>query len=98
MESISVFPAIFSLGFLGFSGLFGVIWMIIWMVMCIISVGGLILWILMLIDVIKRGETDFPSSGDNQKLLWILIIALTGWIGGLIYYFVVYRPQNEAKA
>ena len=52
-----------------------------------------ILWIIMLIDVIKRDDLDFPNGNKDSKVMWLLIILLTGWIGGLIYYFLIYKKQ-----
>ena len=53
---------------------------------------GLVLfafWIWMLIDC----ATKEPSQG-NDKIIWILIIVFTHWIGALIY-FLVRRPQRK---
>jgi hypothetical protein len=52
---------------------------------------GTIFWILMIIEC----ATKEPSYG-NDKLIWILIIIFTHWIGALIYYFVR-RPQRIAQ-
>ena len=38
----------------------------------------------MLVDCAKR---DFNK--DNEKVVWIIVIALLGAIGAAIYYFVV---------
>ena len=46
-------------------------------------------WIWMLIDC----ATKEPSQG-NDKIIWILIIVFTHWIGALIY-FLVRRPQRK---
>jgi hypothetical protein len=54
----------------------------------IIGVGGTILWIWMIVDC----ATKEPSEG-NDKLIWILIIVLTHWIGALIY-LLVRRPRR----
>ncbi|MBM3498774.1 MAG: PLDc_N domain-containing protein [Armatimonadetes bacterium] len=43
----------------------------------------MVLWIVALIDVARR---EFP--GDNDKLMWVLVVVLAGWIGALIYWFV----------
>ena len=54
-----------------------------------IAMGGLIglasfgFWIWMLIDA----ATNEPSYG-NDKIVWILVIVFTGFIGAAIYYFV----------
>lgn len=54
----------------------------------IIAVGGTVFWIWMLVDC----ATKEPSEG-NDKIIWILIILLTHWIGALIY-LLVRRPQR----
>jgi hypothetical protein len=48
-------------------------------------------WLWMLIDC----ATKEPSQG-NDKIIWILIIVFTHWIGALIY-FVVRRPQRKRE-
>lgn len=47
---------------------------------------AVIIWVIMLVDCIKR---DFPKPDD--KILWVLVIVLTGWIGAVIYYFMIKR-------
>lgn len=49
---------------------------------------GMVLWIWMIIDC----AMNEPSEG-NDKLVWMLIILLTSWLGALIYFFVR-RPQR----
>lgn len=46
-------------------------------------------WIWMLVDCVSNE----PSQG-NDKVVWVLIIALTGAIGAAIYYFVR-RPERK---
>ena len=67
---------------------FAGIFILFFLVACI---GGFILWIWMLIDC----ATKEPSEG-NDKLVWILIIALTGLIGALLY-LIVRRPQRISQ-
>lgn len=55
------------------------------------GLAALAFWIWMLIDCIKNE----PSEG-NDKLIWVLVIVLTNWIGALIY-FLVRRPNRPAK-
>ena len=43
-----------------------------------------VFWIWMLIDCIGR-----KFKGDNEKLLWALVIILCGSIGAALYYFLV---------
>ena len=63
----------------------GVGLIIFWIVGMIIGLLLFILWLLMLIDCIKR---DF-----SQKTLWIVLLIVLGWIGAVIYYFAVKRKN-----
>jgi hypothetical protein len=59
-----------------------------WCCGCVVGLGLLVLWIWTIVDCATRE----PKEG-NERLIWILIIVLTGWIGSLIYVFVR-RPQR----
>ncbi|MEM7163886.1 MAG: PLD nuclease N-terminal domain-containing protein [Planctomycetota bacterium] len=52
---------------------------------------GTVLWVWALVECAMKE----PSEG-NEKLLWIVVIILTHWIGALIY-FLVRRPQRIAQ-
>ena len=62
-----------------------------------IGIAGLVLWLVMLIDVIKREEDQFDSKQKEQKILWLLVVILAGWIGALIYYLLIYRKFGPVK-
>lgn len=49
-----------------------------------------VFWIWMIVDCAKR---RFKS--DTEKIVWILVIIFTSWIGALIYYFVVKREDRK---
>lgn len=50
----------------------------------IIFVGiGFILWLWALIDCIRR-----QFSNPNDKILWLVLIILIGWIGPILYLIV----------
>lgn len=53
------------------------------MVIMFFVIIGKIFWIGMIIDAAKR---EFPKQDD--KLLWLMIIIFTSFIGALIYFFV----------
>ncbi len=57
----------------------------------VVGIGGTAFWIWMIIDC----ATKEPSDG-NDKLVWILILIFTHWIGALIY-FLVRRPARIEK-
>ena len=74
---------------------FSFIWMALYCLMIVVGIAGLVLWVIMLIDVAKREEKDFPDKGDNQKMIWLLVVIFGGWIGALVYYFVVYKKARK---
>ncbi len=45
-------------------------------------------WVWMLVDAVQNTHLD-----QNQKLMWVLVIALTHFIGALIYFFAG-RPRG----
>ncbi len=49
-----------------------------------------VFWILMIIDCAKRN-----FKNENEKVVWIIVIALLGAIGAAIYYFAV--KVNDKK-
>ncbi|MCM8787919.1 MAG: PLD nuclease N-terminal domain-containing protein [Candidatus Omnitrophica bacterium] len=55
------------------------------------------IWIIALVDCVKRSNEEFPSAGENTKVLWILIIVLAGGIGAIIYYFLVMKKMPRQK-
>ena len=63
---------------------------IVWFSLIILGILGFVLWILMIIDVAKR-----KFKQENDKVMWILIITLTGVIGALIYYFMIKKPNKH---
>jgi len=60
----------------------------IFLLFLVFGVAGTIFWIWMIVDCATRE----PSEG-NDKIIWILIIIFTHWIGALIY-FLVRRPKR----
>jgi hypothetical protein len=69
----------------------GLIELLILPVFFAVAVLGTIFWIWMLVDC----ATKEPSTG-NDKIVWVLVIVFTHWIGAAIYYFVR-RPQRIAE-
>ncbi len=49
----------------------------------------LVFWIVMVVDVVQR-----KFSNEPDRLIWVLVVILTGWVGALIYYFVIKRPED----
>ena len=49
----------------------------------VILLAALGFWIWALVDAIKN-----PRLNDNERLIWIIVILLTSWLGALIYIIV----------
>jgi hypothetical protein len=64
--------------------------MIFGLLFLVFGVAGTVFWVAMIIECATK-----ESNRDN-KLIWILIIIFTHWIGALIYY-LVRRPQRIAE-
>ena len=65
--------------FMGIGGIFAVMFF-----MFIIVILFAIFWIWMIVDCAQRKFKD-----DGSKIAWILIVVLLGFIGAIIYYFVI---------
>ncbi|MBU1119010.1 PLDc N-terminal domain-containing protein [Patescibacteria group bacterium] len=66
------------------------LWMGFVFLMMLVNIAGMVFWIFMIIDAAKR-----KYKTENDQLLWILVVVLTGWIGALIYYFMVKRKEDK---
>ena len=54
----------------------------------VIFVLASIFWVWMIVDC----ATKEPDQG-NEKIVWILVIVFTHWIGALLY-FLIRRPER----
>ena len=69
--------------------IFGMIFLIVLAIAAVIFL--FVFWIKMLIDSIKRN-----FKNENEKIVWVLVIVLLGFLGATIYYFVV--KENDKKS
>lgn len=56
----------------------------------LVGAATFIFWIWMLVDVIQR-----KFKKPNDKIVWILIIIFTHFIGAVIYYFLVKKAHKS---
>ena len=72
-----------------FAGAFATM-MAIWLIVIVLIVLLLILWIFMIVDVAKR-----KFKQEQDKIGWILVIVLTGYIGAIVYYFAIKKGDKH---
>jgi Phospholipase_D-nuclease N-terminal/zinc-ribbon domain len=60
----------------------------VWISFAVVGTG---IWIWMLIDACQRPEWAYAQAGSN-KTMWIVLVAVLGFIGALIYLFAI-RPK-----
>lgn len=75
-----------------FVGVFFLLWIIMMFVMLAVGIAGTIFWIFMIVDCAKR---EFKN--DNDKVVWIILLALTHLLGATIYYFAVKKQDKKGK-
>lgn len=64
------------------------------MLLVLIGIAGFALWIVALVDALKRPADNWERAGQNQ-IVWVGVIIFANLIGALIYWIVA-RPQLEA--
>ena len=57
----------------------------------VLMLAASVFWVWMIIECAAKE----PAAG-TEKLIWVLIIVFTHWVGALIYFFVR-RPQRIAQ-
>jgi len=55
-----------------------------------------IFWIWMLVDSVMRNDYEYPGASANEKLVWVLLIALVQF-AAVFYYFMVYRVVRRGS-
>lgn len=61
----------------------------------IVTIAAIVLWIWALVDCVQVPDDSMYQSGN--KLVWVLIIVLTNWIGAIVY-LAIGRPRGGTKA
>jgi len=73
-------------------GMFWVVWFFLIVLAVVVGLLGTVFWILMLVDCVNR-----KFERENDKTVWVLVIALTHLIGAGLYYIVVKRVADAGK-
>ncbi len=68
-----------------FELLFGLFW-IFWIAIMVLAVGAMVFWILKIIEVARIPDYQYRTAGTD-KVTWVLVVALAGAIGALVWQF-----------
>jgi hypothetical protein len=60
----------------------------------ILGIAAFVFWVWAIVDVVKVPDDSMFRSGN--KLIWVLVIVLTGVLGAVIY-LVVGRPSSGSR-
>ncbi|MBW3542403.1 MAG: PLD nuclease N-terminal domain-containing protein [Planctomycetes bacterium] len=82
---MQLLPLFADLDPIGFVAGLGAVWLIVGLVM-------LVAWIWALVDAIRN-----PHLDDMMRIVWVLVIALTGIIGAIIYALVGRRTHTLSR-
>jgi Phospholipase_D-nuclease N-terminal len=63
------------------------------LVMILLGLAALALWLWALIDAIRN-----PALDPTMRIVWILVIVLTSWIGALIYLAIGRNATASLRA
>lgn len=63
----------------------------------VVSIGGLALWVVALIECCRTPDHVYRMAG-SEKTTWVLVVALAGWIGALIYWFTVRNRLRDIES
>jgi len=55
-------------------------------------IGIFVLWIIAIIDCVKRDDKDFTIGGENAKLIWVLLLIFVH-ISCIPYYIIIMRKK-----
>ena len=56
---------------------------------------GFVFWLWMMVDCLKRPDEKFAFGGNYAKIIWIIVIIFAGFIGALIYFFLIKKRGNK---
>jgi hypothetical protein len=63
-------------------------WEILILLFIVLNIAGTVFWIYMLIDCATQ-------EVGQDKLMWVVILVATYWVGSMVYYFYQ-RPKRLA--
>lgn len=57
------------------------------LVFALLSMVGFAAWVAALVEVARIPDHQFRAA-DTEKLVWVLVVVLAGFVGAIVWYFV----------
>lgn len=71
-------------------GVLSIFFIFFFLIIPVLAILALVFWVFMLVDAATR-----EYKNDNDKVVWVLIVALLNFLGAAIYYFVIKVPDKH---
>ena len=59
----------------------------VFLLFMLVSLVGFVGWVAALVEVAQIPDHQFRAAG-TEKILWVLVVVLAGFVGALVWYFV----------
>lgn len=63
-------------------------------IVLVIGVGGLLVWLAALVDMLKRPAEQWQQSGQD-RIVWALVVVFLYVVGAILYWLIA-RPELES--
>ena len=60
------------------------------LIMVVLAIAAVVLWVWALVDAIRN-----PALEDTMRIVWVLVIVFTGFIGAIIYLLIGRSTQSR---
>lgn len=70
---------------------------VVYVLVLAIGLVGLVVWVLALVECARFPDYVYRAAG-TEKLTWMLVVGLAGWIGAIVYAFTVRSKLREVAA
>ena len=66
----------------------------------LVAVVGFVLWVIALVDCLKRSDEEFAAVGENRSM-WLVVLLVTFFVlpllGALVYWFLPRKKLASAR-
>lgn len=79
------------------AGLFSGAFVLVFLTVLAVGVAGTVLWVLALVDLLRRPAWQWAAAGQNQ-VVWVLVVLLGHVIGAIVYWLAARPALRQVEA